>query len=58
MLQVFKIESYWAYFCLLANNNFGISRNILRNIMRIIEATSEEIIKKWYDFYGEIEYYC
>lgn len=44
--------------CLLANNNSGISRNVLRNIMRIIEARSEEIIKKWHDFYGEIEYYC
>ena len=44
--------------CLLANNNSDIPSIALRNIMRIIEARSTEVINKWYSFYGEIEYYC
>ena len=44
--------------CLLANNNSDIPSVALRNIMRIIEARSSEVINKWYSFYGEIEYYC
>ena len=44
--------------CLLANNNSDIPRVALRNIMRIIEARSTEVVNKWYSFYGEIEYYC
>lgn len=44
--------------CPLANNNSNIAKNSLRNIMRIIEARSAEIINKWIDFYGDIEYYC
>lgn len=44
--------------CLLANNNSDIPSVALRNIMRIIEARSTEVVNKWYSFYGEIEYYC
>lgn len=44
--------------CLLANNNSDIPNVALRNIMRIIEARSTEVVNKWYSFYGEIEYYC
>ncbi|MBQ3514985.1 MAG: DUF4160 domain-containing protein [Lachnospiraceae bacterium] len=44
--------------CLLSNNNSNIPNIALRNIMRIIEARSTEIINKWYSFFGEIEYYC
>lgn len=44
--------------CLLANNNSDIPSVALRNIMRIIEARSSEVINKWFSFYGEIEYYC
>ena len=44
--------------CLLVNNNSDIPSVALRNIMRIIEARSTEVIDKWYSFYGEIEYYC
>ena len=42
--------------CYLANNNSKIPQNILKNIMRIIEARSEEVIK-WTDHFGRIEYY-
>lgn len=44
--------------CYLCNNNSKIPDNILRNIMRIIEARSGEIINKWFDFFGSINYYC
>lgn len=44
--------------CFLANNNSHIKPGILRNIMDIIEARSGEIIKKWYDYFGRIDYYC
>ena len=44
--------------CLLVNNNSDIPSVALRNIMRIIEARSTEVIDMWYSFYGEIEYYC
>ena len=44
--------------CLLANNKSDIPSVALRNIMRIIETRSTEVVNKWYSFYGEIEYYC
>ncbi len=44
--------------CLLDNNNSKISQNILKNILRIIEARSDEIIKKWEQHFGEVDYYC
>ena len=44
--------------CLLCNNNSKIPTHILKNIMRIIETQSNYIIEKWYDFFGEITYYC
>ena len=55
MPQVFKIKSGK---CLLCNNNSDISPNVLRNLIRIIEARSEDVIQKWISFFGEIEYYC
>ena len=44
--------------CLLENNNSQISDKVLRNIMRVIEARSDEIIEKWRNFFGEVRYYC
>ena len=41
--------------CLLANNKSDIPSVALRNIMRIIETRSTEVVNKWYSFYGEIE---
>ncbi|MCD7820413.1 MAG: DUF4160 domain-containing protein [Lachnospiraceae bacterium] len=43
---------------LLCNNTSRISKNDLRNIMRMIEANSQLIISQWYDQFGEIRYYC
>ena len=44
--------------CLLCNNNSRIPSHTLRNIMRMIEARSTDIIKKWFTYFGEISYYC
>ncbi len=44
--------------CLICNNNSRIPEKVLRNIIRIIEARSNEVIRKWIDFFGEIRYYC
>ena len=43
---------------LLANNNSNIPAVTLRNIMRILETRSKEIISKWEKYFGEIKYYC
>ena len=42
---------------LLANNNSQIPMKVLRNIMRIIEARSNEIIEKWRAYFGDPYYY-
>lgn len=44
--------------CLLCNNASQIPERVLRNIMRIIEARSAEVVEKWADFFGKVEYYC
>lgn len=44
--------------CLVENNNSQIPERVLRNIVRIIEARSNEIIEKWIGFFGEAHYYC
>lgn len=40
--------------CLLCNNNSRIPEKVLRNIVRIIEERSNEVVRKWIDFFGEI----
>ena len=42
----------------LCNNNSQIPQKELRNIMRVVEANSKTIIDKWYQFFGEIRYFC
>jgi len=32
--------------------------HILRNIMAIIEARSDEITEKWKGYFGELRYFC
>jgi len=44
--------------CLLCHNRSQIPERMLRNIMRLVEARSSEIIQKWYEFNGEISFYC
>lgn len=44
--------------CYLANNNSQISSHTLKNIMKIIEARSSEVIQKWNDYFGFTHFYC
>jgi hypothetical protein len=44
--------------CLLAHNNSHINPHVLQNILRIIEARNEEVVKKWRDYFGEISFFC
>ena len=44
--------------CLLCHNLADIPEPILRDIMRVIEARSGEIISKWISFFGEAWFYC
>lgn len=44
--------------CLLANNDSHIPERTLNNMIRILEARSQEIIQKWKKHFGEIRYYC
>ncbi|MCD8214183.1 MAG: DUF4160 domain-containing protein [Clostridiales bacterium] len=44
--------------CILCNNNSRIQKNTLKNIIRIIEARSTEVIGKWYNHFGEVRFYC
>lgn len=44
--------------CYLCHNKSRIPDRILRDIMRVIEARSAEIIKKWENFFGEVRFFC
>ena len=53
-----KVWIKWAGKCFLCNNKSKIPERILKNMMRMIEARSAEVIEKWYDYFGEVSYYC
>lgn len=44
--------------CLLCNNSSKIPDRTLRNIMRIIEARSLDVIQKWKEYFGNCTFYC
>lgn len=44
--------------CIICNNDSEIPYKILRNVVRLIEARSDEIIEKWTDFFGEKTFFC
>ena len=44
--------------CLLCHNKSNIPSVTLRNIMRVIEARSADVIQKWKLYFSEIEFYC
>lgn len=44
--------------CLLAHNDSRIPTVALKNIMRIIETRSAEIISRWESVFGEARFYC
>ena len=43
---------------LLCNNNSQISEKLLRKMIRLVEANSDQIVKQWKEHFGEIRYYC
>ena len=43
---------------LLCNNNAKIPPAVLRKLLRIIEANSDDIIQKWADHFDQTDYYC
>lgn len=43
--------------CFLCNNNSHIPDRLLRDIIRVIEARSGEVCKKWLDHFGQIHFY-
>lgn len=43
---------------LLANNYSKIPERSLGNMIRFIEANSDEIRKRWMEQFGEITYFC
>ncbi len=44
--------------CLLANIISNIPEIALRNIVRIIETRSADIIAKWQELFGQVTFYC
>ncbi len=44
--------------CYLCHNKSQIPERTLRNMMRMIETRSSEVINKWCEYFGEISYYC
>ena len=44
--------------CLLCHNRSRIPERVLNNIMSVIESRSDEVIKKWMDYFSEISYFC
>lgn len=43
---------------LLCHNNSRIPSKKLKYIQDVIEARSRDIILKWYNKFGKVEYYC
>ena len=44
--------------CLLCHNHSKIPVHTLRNIMRMIEARSADVLQKWNSYFGKADYYC
>ena len=53
-----KIDTEAAGKCIVVNNISNIPTVALRNIVRIIEARSDEVKQKWFEYFGEIRYFC
>ena len=44
--------------CYLCHNKSRIPERLLRDIMRVIEARSQDIEARWLDHFGSISYFC
>lgn len=43
---------------LICNNNSNIPLHDLRKLLRVVEANIDEIKQMWYEYFGEIKYFC
>ena len=43
---------------ILCNNNSKIPDKILKNLIKMVEANSTDIIDEWLERFGEIKYFC
>lgn len=43
---------------MICNNSSNIPKHELRFLLRIIEANSDEIIKRWVEHFKTISYFC
>ena len=43
---------------ILCNNNSKIPDKLLKNLIRMVEANSSDIIDEWLERFGEIKYFC
>lgn len=44
--------------CYLCHNRSRITDRVLRNVMNVIEARSNEVIEKWISYFGSVDFYC
>lgn len=44
--------------CVLCHNNSKIPSYVLNNIMEIIENRAFEIVSKWQERFGRVDFYC
>ena len=44
--------------CYLCHNNSQIPERTLNNLMKVIEARSNEVLQKWQAHFGEMKFYC
>ena len=42
----------------VCHNDSQIPGRLLRRVLQIVEANSDEIIAKWVEHFGDIRYYC
>lgn len=44
--------------CYLCHNQSNIPERLLRNMIKIIETRSSEVLQLWYDFLDEETFFC
>lgn len=44
--------------CLICNNDSRISAKLLNNMVCLLEARVDDILKKWDEHFGQMEFYC
>jgi len=44
--------------CLVEYSRSDIPPHVLRDIVKMIEARSDEIVRRWVDYFGDVSYFC